>query len=186
MLSIALAFKAAWKVLTNRDAAEQVRSVLSAPSPGTAALPAPVEPPKPAPPAAPPKPQPATQNAAITLLAALQREARFVDFLKEPLDGFADAQVGAVAREVHRGCGEVIGRFFDIRPTLDESEGAEVRVEDGYDPGRIRLTGNVSSTGANSGILQHHGWEAGRCELPKWNGQAGSKHVIAPAEIEVK
>ena len=45
--------------------------------------------PKPAP--APPKQPPAPQRSdAITLLAALQREARFVDLVLEPLGQYSD------------------------------------------------------------------------------------------------
>jgi hypothetical protein len=54
-------------------------------------------------PAAAPRPR----SEALTLLATLQREARFVDFIKESLEGYSDAQIGAVARDVHRDCGKV-------------------------------------------------------------------------------
>ncbi len=39
-----------------------------------------------------------TRSDALGLLAALQREGRFVDFLKEQLTGYSDAQIGAVAQ----------------------------------------------------------------------------------------
>jgi hypothetical protein len=45
------------------------------------------------------------RSEALNLLAAMQREARFVDFIREPLDGYSDAQIGAAARTVHRDCG---------------------------------------------------------------------------------
>ena len=57
-------------------------------------------------------------SEAITLLAALQREARFVDFIQESLDGYSDAQIGAVARDVHRDCGAVLTRMFALRPAV--------------------------------------------------------------------
>ena len=60
------------------------------------------------------------------MLATLQREARFVDFVKESLEGYADAQIGAVARDVHRDCGAVLERLFALRPVLaDQEEGGE-------------------------------------------------------------
>ena len=47
------------------------------------------------------RPKPA-RSEAIALLETLQREARLVDFIKEPIDVYADAQVGAAVREIHR------------------------------------------------------------------------------------
>jgi hypothetical protein len=37
------------------------------------------------------------RNEAVTLLAALQREARFVDLVKQPLANFSDEQIGSAA-----------------------------------------------------------------------------------------
>jgi hypothetical protein len=137
----------------------------------------------PARPAAPGKP---ARSDAITLLAALQREGRFVDFLKEELTGFSDAQIGAVARDLHRDCGKVVERMFAIEPLLSEAEGASIEVPSGFDAGRFRLVGNVSGTPPFRGALVHHGWQANACELPAWVGGNESARVIAPAEVEVK
>ena len=73
-------------------------------------------------------------SEAITLLAALQREARFVDFIQESLAGYSDAQIGAAARDVHRDCGAVLERMFALRPAVAEEEGTEVEVPAGFDP----------------------------------------------------
>lgn len=132
---------------------------------------------------APPKP---ARSEAITLLAALQREGRFVDFLKEELAGFSDAQIGAVARDLHRDCGKVVERMFAIQPLLSDAEGASVEVPSGFDAGRYRLVGNVSGTPPFRGALVHHGWQATACELPAWVGGDAAARVIAPAEIELK
>ncbi len=72
------------------------------------------EPPKPQPKPEPKKPAaaPRGRSEALTLLATLQREARFVDFIMESLEGYSDAQIGAVARDVHRDCGKVLERLF--------------------------------------------------------------------------
>ena len=40
----------------------------------------------------------AQRDGALALLALLQREGRLVDFLREPLDGYGDADIGAAAR----------------------------------------------------------------------------------------
>ena len=77
--------------------------------------------PKPAARKPPPKP---ARSEAVTLLAALQREARFVDFIKEPLDGYSDAQIGAAARDVHRDCGKVLDRLLAIRGSTARKKAA--------------------------------------------------------------
>lgn len=132
-----------------------------------------------------PEPKPPARSEALTLLAALQREARFVDFLKEPLGEYSDAQVGAVARDVHRDCATVLERMFAIAPLAQQEEGAALDVPVGYDAGRYRLTGNVAGEPPYQGRLVHHGWEAARCELPAWSGKETSARVIAPIEVEV-
>lgn len=138
-------------------------------------------------PAVQPKPQPrrAPRSEALTLLAALQREARFVDFVKEPLAGYSDAQVAAAARDIHRDCGAVLERFFGLAPIVAQEEGSQVEVPAGYDPARYRLTGNVVGEPPYRGRLIHPGWEATRCELPSWSGREESIRVVAPVEVEV-
>lgn len=126
------------------------------------------------------------RSEALTLLAALQREARFVDFIQEPLDDYSDAQVGAVARDVHRDCGKVVERMLALRPVLPDSENSTIEVPDGFDPGRYRLTGNISGNPPFRGQLVHHGWEATHCELPEWSGTSDAARVVAPAEVELK
>lgn len=128
----------------------------------------------------------AVRSEAIALLAALQREGRFVDFLKEELSGFSDAQIGAVARDLHRDCGKVVERMFAIEPLLSEAEGANVEVPSGFDAGRYRLVGNVGGAPPFRGAVVHHGWQATACELPSWVGGEGSARIVAPAEVEVR
>ena len=133
--------------------------------------------------AAPPKPK---RSEAITLLAALQREGRFVDFLQEELTGYSDAQIGAVARDLHRDCAKVVERMFAVKPLLGESEGASIEVPAGFDAARYRLVGKVSGSPPFRGALVHQGWTATVCELPEWVGGDESAQVIAPAEVEVR
>ncbi len=177
----------AFKILFNGKFASQAMEALSRKPAG---LPEPVGavPEKAKEPAAPkpalPKP---ARSDAVTLLAALQREARFVDFIQESIDGYNDAQVGAAVREIHRGCRDVLDRMFAPTPVIDQSEGSTVNVPDGKSE-RYRLTGNVaqSASGAASGQLVHHGWRAAKCEVPKWSGSDEGAAVIAPAEVELK
>jgi hypothetical protein len=141
------------------------------------------QPPKPK---QPPAPRQAARSEAVTLLAALQREARFVDFVKEPLGGYSDAQIGAAARDVHRDCGKLLDRLFALQPVLAEAEDAEVEVPAGFDASRYRLTGNVTGNPPFRGRLVHPGWQATICELPTWSGNPAAARIVAPVEVELK
>jgi hypothetical protein len=181
MRRIWLAIRILFLTLFKAAVARQVRELLSAEKKGGPAVAEP--PPKPKP---PPAPRPPVRSDAITLLATLQREARFVDFIKEPLGSYGDAQIGAAARDVHRDCGKVLDRLFAIRPILSDPEGAEVQVPAGFDAGRYRLTGNVAGEPPFCGRLVHPGWEATQCDLPTWSGTAAAARVVAPVEVELK
>jgi hypothetical protein len=126
-----------------------------------------------------------SRSDAIALLAALQREARFVDIVCEPLDGYSDAQVGAAARDVLGDCAKVLDRVFALQRVIEKEEGSQVEVPAGYDAARFRLTGNVSREPPLSGQLMHAGWCATRCELPTWSGSGDAALVVAPAEVQV-
>lgn len=136
-------------------------------------------------PTAAPQPTTPIRNDAISLLATLQREARLVDIVKEPLADYSDAQVGAAARDVLRDCGTVLDRLFKLEPILEQEEGAIVEIPSGADSARYRISGNTTGN-ASSGSLVHHGWQAKQCELPKWSGSKESALIVSPAELEVK
>ena len=125
------------------------------------------------------------RSDAVTLLETLQREARFVDFLMEPLDAATDAQIGAVARDVHRDCGKTLERLFAIEPATSKEEGETIEIPTGYDPGLYRVTGQTTS-GTIRGTIVHPGWMISRAELPKWNGRPTSEKVVAPIEVETR
>ena len=125
------------------------------------------------------------QSEAVTLLAALQREARLIDFFKENLDQYDDAQIGAAARSVHDQSAIVLDRFFAIEPLRTEAESSTLEITD-VDAAVIQFTGNVPENPPYRGQLTHHGWKATKCELPKWNGSKETAFVIAPAEIEIR
>ena len=132
----------------------------------------------------PPVEKPARREA-VTVLAALQREARFVDFVLEPIDAYSDAQVGAAVREVHRGCSEVITRMFAPQAILDQAEGSQAEIPNAAS-GLYRLTGNVTqASGAVAGQVAHHGWKAQKCDVPDWSGDDDAVAVVAPAEIQI-
>jgi len=180
-MRLILAIKAFFKVLFNRQLAESFRRLSAGEQ---------VESPQQQPkleakrtePSAKPKPG---RSDAISLLAALQREARLIDIVKEPLSEYSDAQIGAAARDVLRDTEKVLNRLFEIRPLTDAAEGSEMETPADFDAGRYRLTGNVAGDPPFKGSLAHHGWEAAKCEVPQWSGSDAAKNVIAPIELEI-
>lgn len=138
------------------------------------------------------KPEPAVVEAeaapdhtsALQLLAILQREGRFVDFLNEDVTAFADAEVGAAARVVHEGCARALKDYITFKPVRGEAEGDPVELSPGYDPGENRVTGNVAGDPPYQGKLAHHGWRVVSIDLPKRSSQRDA-NIVAPAEIEV-
>jgi hypothetical protein len=131
-------------------------------------------------PGAPQRPQ---RSEALTLLATLQREARLVDFLKESIGEYSDAQIGAAVRDIHRDSAGVLDRLFKIRPIETHEEGAEIQAPAEAD--RYRLIGTVRGVPPHRGRLVHHGWEATKCEVPEWSGNSVASQVIAPVEVEL-
>jgi hypothetical protein len=177
-----LAFRAFFVVLFDRQRAEAIRQVLAGDSTSVTIS-------EPAAPQGTPRPAAASKvqrNDAITLLATLQREARLVDIVKEPLHEYSDAQVGAAARDVLRDCGVVLDRLFALQPVLEQPEGTMVELPAEIDAGRYRIAAAGNLEGAQQGSLVHHGWQAAHCNLPQWNGSPDSAMVVAPAELEVK
>jgi hypothetical protein len=176
-----LAVRVFVRVLFDGTIAAPVEAILKGESPGAVDAPAPR-----APAEGRAGPKAASRNEALTLLATLQREARFVDIIKEPLANYTDAQIGAAARDVLGDCAKVLDRLFALRPLVEQEEGSEVEAPAGFDTGRYRLVGNVHGQPPFRGILAHHGWQATRCELPRWSGSDASARVVAPVELEVK
>jgi hypothetical protein len=123
-------------------------------------------------------------GAAVQLLAILQREGRLLDFLQEDVDAYSDAQIGAAVRDIHRGCKKVLAEHAPLEPVLSGQENASVRVDPGFDPSRIRLTGNVVGEPPFTGTLRHHGWRTAKVVLPELTG-AADPSVVAPAEVEL-
>jgi hypothetical protein len=147
--------------------------------------------------ALPPAPEPArlppppaagdgasAEGGALQLLSLFQREGRLVDFLEQDIASFSDAEIGAVARVVHEGCGKALREHAELSPVRAEEEGARVTLPAGFDPAEIKLSGNVRGTAPYQGVLRHRGWRAARLKLPvpvKGHDAA----VIAPAEVEL-
>ena len=181
-MSLGLAFRAFFAVLSRRDSAERVRTALAEPAAlPEEALPAPAA--APAPVAAKPVEAPPKRSEALTLLSALQREARLLDLIMEPLDAVEDAAIGAAAREVLRDSHKTLHRMFAIQPLAEKDEGETLDLPTSPSPAMYRLVGK--STSASRGTIAHRGWKAAKCEVPKWTGASNESQVIAPVEVEV-
>jgi hypothetical protein len=124
------------------------------------------------------------RDGALALLALFQREGRLVDFLREPLDGFSDGDIGAAARDVHRGCRNVLEQHLAFEPVMPGTEDEKVSVPKGFDPAEIRLIGEAKGEPPFRGTLRHHGWRVVDAKLPTL-AEGIDRNVIAPAEVEV-
>ena len=114
----------------------------------------------------------------------LQREGRLIDFLKEDMAAFSDAEIGAAARVVHAGCSKVFSEYFTVEPALTDVEGATIQVPAGFDAQRIRLTGNIAGQPPFRGTLKHHGWVATAVRMPAVSEMLDPR-VLAAAEVEL-
>jgi hypothetical protein len=124
------------------------------------------------------------QRLFLHLLTILQRQGRLVDFLSEDLDQYGDEQIGAAVRGIHENCKKVISKNLALEAVIDGNEGEPITVEKGFDPGAIKLTGNVAGDPPFQGILRHKGWRTKKLELPVLS-EAQDAAIIAPAEVEI-
>jgi hypothetical protein len=124
------------------------------------------------------------RDGALALLALLQREGRFVDFVRDSVDTASDADIGAAAREVHRGCRKVIDQHLTIEAVMPGEEEAKVSVPKGFDPAEVRLIGEAKGEPPYRGTLRHHGWRVVEAKLPTL-AEGIDRAVIAPAEVEL-
>jgi hypothetical protein len=183
MSRLLLAIRVFFRALFDGETAKQIAGLLAGPQQATKSEISPAPPTRPA--ASQRAKQPPARSEAITLLAALQREARLVDFLQEPLSGYSDAQIGAAVREVHRNSAAVIERMFALQPVAASDEGSQIDVPDGEAATRFHLVGNVGGGSPRRGKLCHKGWQATRCQLPEWTGAEEARLIVAPAEVEL-
>lgn len=124
------------------------------------------------------------RDGALALLALLQREGRFVDFVRDSVDGASDADIGAAAREVHRGCRKVLDQHLSFEAVMPGEEEAKVSVPKGFDPAEVRLIGEAKGEPPYRGTLRHHGWRVVDAKLPTL-AEGIDRAVIAPAEVEL-
>lgn len=129
-------------------------------------------------------PPPAPVDTALQLLGLFQREGRFVDFLEQDIATFSDADVGAAARVVHEGCRKALRAHARVEPVRTEEEGTRVTVPAGFEPGEVKLSGNVTGAPPFTGVLRHRGWRAVDFQLPIAIADHDAA-VLAPAEVEL-
>ncbi|MBM4208410.1 MAG: DUF2760 domain-containing protein [Gammaproteobacteria bacterium] len=125
-----------------------------------------------------------TPDAALQLISILQKEARFIDFIKEDITAYSDADIGAATRVVHQGCAKALNDHFSLAPIRDEKEGSSITVLEDFDAASLRLTGNIVGHAPFTGALIHKGWQATEVRLPKLS-QSHNPKIIAAAEIEL-
>ena len=134
---------------------------------------------------APPKQIEAADHSHLRFLSYLQQDGRLIDFLKEDIAPFSDAQVGAAVRKIHQDCAQTVEELVTIRPLRDEQEGATIHVPKGFNPAEIKIMGKVKGEPPFTGLLVHRGWKAQKRSLPKKTGEQ-TPEVICPAEVEIK
>ncbi len=123
-------------------------------------------------------------HSHLRLLGLLQQSGRLIDFFKEDISQFSDAQVGAAVRKIHDDCAERIEELVTIRSVVEQKEGEKLTIPVGYDPAEYKLVGNVKGEAPFTGTLRHKGWRAHKLQLPK-KVVDGSNEIICPAEVEV-
>lgn len=123
-------------------------------------------------------------DRAVQVLALLQRDGRLVDFLEEDVSAYPDGQLGAAVRSIHSSCRQVLERYIKLEPILSSEEDQPVTLPVGFDPGTIRLIGNVTGKPPIRGLLRHRGWRVTEVTLPSLP-QGSGKAIVAPAEVEI-
>lgn len=125
-----------------------------------------------------------TPDAALQLLGLLQKEARFIDFIKEDVGAYSDADIGIAARVVHEGCNKAINEYFTLETVRSDQEGSKVTLAKGFDAAKVRLTGNIVGEAPFTGTLIHKGWQVMDIRLPKLT-EGHNASIVAAAEVEL-
>jgi hypothetical protein len=128
--------------------------------------------------------KPDTLDRAVQMLALLQRDGRFVDFLEEDVSSYPDGQLGAAVRSIHNSCRQVLDRYIKLEPVFSCEENHPVTVPVGFDPAAIKLIGNATGEPPIRGLLRHRGWRVSEVTLPSLP-QGSGRAIVAPAEVEV-
>lgn len=184
IMSIGLAFKSFFKILSDKDFAQKVNKLLNPVD--ESAKPEKIEAPfKNEKASSIPEKKP-LRSEAVTLLSALQRDARLIDFLMENIKDYEDSQIGAAVRDIHKKSKDSLQKMFAIESASSLNEGNNIKVPENFDQGLYSLAGKISGNGPFNGTVEHSGWKITKTEIPIWNGTMESVSIIAPIEVEVK
>ncbi len=126
----------------------------------------------------------ATSDAALQVLGLLQKEARFIDFIKEDITAYDDADIGIAARVVHEGCNKALNQYLTLDRVRTETEGDKVTLEKDFNATEVQLIGNIVGQAPFKGTLVHKGWKVTEINLPKLT-EGHNANVIAAAEVEL-
>jgi hypothetical protein len=132
----------------------------------------------------PPQLKETSPDAALQLLTLLQQDARFIDFVKEDLSTYSDADIGAAARVVHEGSKKTLDTYFTLEPVRNEDEETHISLPKGFNASEVRLTGNVVGEAPFNGTLIHKGWKVSETKLPKI-AEGHNTAIVTPAEVEL-
>ena len=134
-------------------------------------------------PAEPPTPP---RSEAITLLAARQRNARFVDCVHKHIAGYSSTQLGAAVRDVHPGCRGVLERIFALAPVVNQL-GKTAFEADEPTAAHRHLNGNISRAAGETVTdkLMHSVWKTTRSRLSKGTGTDNDANIMAPTEVQL-
>jgi hypothetical protein len=125
-----------------------------------------------------------TPEAALQFLGLLQKEARFIDFIKEDITSYSDVDVGVAARVVHEGCNKALNEHFTLASIRSEQEGEKITLPQGFDASLVRLTGNIIGSAPFTGTLVHRGWQVTDIRMAKLT-QGHNANILAAAEVEL-
>lgn len=123
-------------------------------------------------------------DGAYQLLQLMQQEARLIDFIKEDIQAFSDAEVGAASRIIHSGCAKVLSQNFEIDTVSKQEESSRISLAEGYNSKEYKLEGRVEGEGPFNGTLIHPGWKVVKHNLPKVS-DTKDMNILAPAEVEI-
>ena len=154
---------------------------------------APARPVTPAPAPAPPVLKEASPDAALQLLALLQREGRLVDFLGEDIGRLRRRRDRRRGARRPRGLRQGAARALQLEPVRDEAEGSRVTLPAGFDAAAVRLTGNVVGQPPFTGSLQpprlarHRGAAAQAGRAPRRaRARAGRGRAVSAARNDAR
>lgn len=134
--------------------------------------------------AAPPAPVKPPPGESWRVLALLQRDGRLLDFLMEDLSGYTDAQIGAAARDIHDKCRQALLEHGEFKTVIDRKEDETITIPPGFDPGAIRLTGNLQGQPPFTGTVRHPGWKLKETRPPPLPSISDGI-ILQPAEVEL-